>query len=141
MLIVYCEKCDRRISDAELSTGKAKRVDDNKALCPECAPAHTPLPTAGPARVRTPPSQVTIPARSSSGGTTAVRIPKTVRAGSSRKGDHAEPELPKLAKSKSNNTTIVVCAVAGVILLGGAITLVTGNSAPAKKDTEVAKIG
>src|SRR5689334_2066886 len=39
MLIVFCKECGRRVSEAELSSGKARRVDETEVVCPDCNPA------------------------------------------------------------------------------------------------------
>ena len=146
MLIVYCENCSRRISDNELSTGKARRVDENRALCPECAPAHVPLPAAGPARVRTPaPAPSPVRAKETSGGTTAVRIARTSKVAAARKGDHAESVRGAEPLRKGSNTAVILCSVAGVVILGGVIFLLSGNSNPPAgteqtKKTDVASV-
>src|SRR5262245_35657271 len=39
MLIVFCKECGRRVSESELSSGKARRVDEMEVICPDCIPA------------------------------------------------------------------------------------------------------
>jgi len=39
MLIVFCKECGRRVSEAELASGKARRVDEMEVVCPDCSPA------------------------------------------------------------------------------------------------------
>ena len=95
MLILYCETCGRRVTDAELANGQATKLDDNRAVCAECSPAQVPLPAATPVRSvasgKSPPkgSAPNPEFRASpSQGTPAVPLP-ALRIGSS--SDHITP--------------------------------------------------
>src|SRR5579872_3268345 len=39
MRIVFCKECGRRVTEDELSSGKARRVDEMEVVCPDCNPA------------------------------------------------------------------------------------------------------
>jgi hypothetical protein len=39
MLIVFCKECGRRVSEEDLSSGKARRIDEMQVICSDCSPA------------------------------------------------------------------------------------------------------
>ena len=120
MVILYCEKCGQRISEADLQSGKARESADQRALCPQCASAE-PAPKPG---------------RRRSGSGFAVVSPEAVAhpagAGHARapSASHhnlnvpvAPPSNPRLAYS------LVVGGVAGgLVLLGLVALLLTSRS-------------
>lgn len=38
MIITFCEKCGNRVSDQEIQSGRARRIDENQVVCAKCSP-------------------------------------------------------------------------------------------------------
>lgn len=113
MVIVYCDKCGRRVNDGDLAAGRAAKLAENKWLCSACVPASASAPPKpAPTRATTGVLVKTVSARRSG----PVPTPKA-----------AEPQTVPPAMPAPNRLTIALVAGGALLLLAGIALLCTGG--------------
>jgi hypothetical protein len=127
MVIVYCDKCGRRVQDSDMADGRAAQPAEDKWLCPACVPASAPEShKPAPRRATTGIHVKAAPARRSG----AVPLPRTADA---PEGVPEQPAPNRVAIALVAGGALLVLAGIGILFMRGG-----GDKTTARKHDDVA---
>jgi hypothetical protein len=136
MIITFCEKCGNRVSDQEIQSGRARRIDENQVVCANCSPQENKAQGAPQRKATTPARGIPQPSSRRSG---PVLLPTRPTTGPVTRVP-AAAAAPRSAPQKSSQPApfpIAPVAGVGVAIVFLLILLFSGSKKEAPRPRDV----